>query len=329
MKKLYLHGIGHFHPENEIANEFLEALDIGTTNEWIMERVGIRSRRTVLPLQYIKQTKNQDIRKAYEAALYTNAQLGAAAARMAIERAGLKIDDIGMVVGGCSAPDNLIAAEAASTAAELGLECLCVDINSACTTFGVQMDFLNRMIPESLPRFILVVNPEIVTCSVDYADRRNAVLFGDAGAAAVVSASIPSHYCLAHCYSESKPSDWRKVNIPRTSFFNQDGNAVQGFAIRKTTDSLKEIIQRCAVSPDELKFIGHQANYSMLRTVCERLGIAEANHWHNVIDFGNVGTAGTPSVLSQHWDELKPGDRVAISQVGAGLTWTHLLLTVE
>jgi 3-oxoacyl-[acyl-carrier-protein] synthase-3 len=64
---LYLHGMGHFNPENIISNKFLEDLDIGTSNEWILERVGIANRRTVLPLDYIKETKNADFRAAFEA----------------------------------------------------------------------------------------------------------------------------------------------------------------------------------------------------------------------------------------------------------------------
>ena len=78
---LYLHGLGHFHPENEITNRFLEELDIGTTDEWILERVGIRSRRTSLPLDYIRTTRNRDVRAAPEAALYDTAELGRRAAR--------------------------------------------------------------------------------------------------------------------------------------------------------------------------------------------------------------------------------------------------------
>ena len=78
---LFLHGLGHFHPENEITNRFLEELDIGTSDEWILERVGIRSRRTVLPLDYIRTTRNRDVRAAAEATLYTTAELGRRAAR--------------------------------------------------------------------------------------------------------------------------------------------------------------------------------------------------------------------------------------------------------
>ncbi|MBU4074818.1 MAG: ketoacyl-ACP synthase III, partial [Proteobacteria bacterium] len=98
---IYLHGIGHFHPENVITNRFLEELEIGTDEAWIMERVGIRERRTVLPLDYIRQTKNRDPRAAHEASLYSNAQTASSAARMALKRAGLESGDIGLVFSGC------------------------------------------------------------------------------------------------------------------------------------------------------------------------------------------------------------------------------------
>ena len=77
---IYLHGVGHAHPENEISNQFLEDLDIGTNDQWIIDRVGIRSRRTVLPLDYIRETKNAEPRDAMEVAVYSNADLGRIAA---------------------------------------------------------------------------------------------------------------------------------------------------------------------------------------------------------------------------------------------------------
>ncbi|HEY5658513.1 MAG TPA: ketoacyl-ACP synthase III, partial [Myxococcota bacterium] len=91
---VFLHGIGHAHPENEITNRFLEDLDIGTSDAWIMERVGIHSRRTVLPLDYIRETRNANPAAALEAAELSNADLGARAAEMAIERAGVAREDI-------------------------------------------------------------------------------------------------------------------------------------------------------------------------------------------------------------------------------------------
>lgn len=326
---LYLHGLGHFYPENIITNPFLEGLDIGTSEEWILERVGIRTRRTVLPLDYIRQTKNRDPRAALEAGLYNNAETGAAAARMAIDRAGIKPEDIGLVISGSSAPDNVSPAEASTVAAALGIDVPCFDLNSACTSFGMQIHFLSQMRPETLPPFVLVVNPENLTRVVDYSDRNSAVLFGDGSAATVVSATVPSRAAFTACFCESKPSSWDKVCIPRMGYFHQDGNAIQGFAIRKTTDSIRILQEMFSVNGNRFIFVGHQANLGMLKTVCDRTGLSEQNHWHSVTDFGNTGCSGAPAVLSQHWDDLRPGDHVAIAIVGAGLTWVHMILKVK
>ncbi len=326
---LYLHGMGHFHPENVISNRFLEDLDIGTSNEWILERVGIVNRRTVLPLDYIQRTKNADGRAAFEASLYKNSQMAACAARMAVERAGLKIEDIGMVVAGSSSPDDIAPAEASAVAARLGLDVPCLDMNSACSSFGMQINFLSKMQPEALPPYVLVVDSETLTKSVNYADRAMAVLFGDGSAAAIVSTQVPSRAVFCDCRFEARPQAWEKVGINYLWRFYQDGNAVQGFAIRTTTEGVKQMRDKFAREAERFIFIGHQANLSMLKTVCERTGVSSEDCWHNVDQFGNAGCCGAPSVLSGHWDELKPGDRVALSIVGAGLAWAHLMLKVE
>jgi 3-oxoacyl-[acyl-carrier-protein] synthase-3 len=329
MSALYLHGMGHFHPENVITNSFLEEMDIGTTETWIMERVGIHTRRTVLPLDYIKETKNRDPREAFAAGLYNNAQTGAAAARMAIDRAGLKKEDIGLVISGSSAADNVSPAEASTVAAEMGIDVPCFDVNSACTSFGTQVYFTSLMRPEALPPFVLLVNPENLTRCVDYTDRKSAVLFGDGSSAAIISATVPSRKRFTSCAYETRPADWDKVSIPRMGYFHQDGNAVQGFAIRKTTDAIRMLQKTYALNGNRFIFIGHQANMGMLQTVCERSQITESNHWHNVEIFGNTGCSGAPAVLSQRWNDLRAGDHVAIAIVGAGLSWVHMILQVE
>jgi len=327
---LFLHGIGHDYPENIITNQFLVALDIGTTEEWIMERVGIKTRRTSLPLDYIRDTKNIDPRAALEVSEPFNTKAGAAAARMAIKRAGLQVEDIGLVISGCSAPDTLTPAESATIAAELGIDVPCFDLNSACSSFGMQIHFLSMMMPTALPPFILVVNPESLTRSVNYADRSVAVLFGDACAATILSTTVPSRMVFTATQCETKASSFQKVMVPRFGYFNQDGSAVQGFAIRKCTDSVRLLQASFPVHNGErFIFIGHQANLGMLRTVCERTGISQENNWNNVADFGNTGCSGAPAVLSQHWDQLRPGDHVAMTLVGGGLTWVHMMLKVE
>src|SRR3954463_6700749 len=139
---IYFHGFGHFHPENQVDNAFLESLDIGTNDRWIVERVGIENRRTVLPLDYIRSTKNKDLRAAQEAALYSNAETGRRAAAIAIERAGIKPSDIGMVIAGGCSPDACIPAEAGRVAKLLGIQVPAFDLHSACSTFGAQVHFL-------------------------------------------------------------------------------------------------------------------------------------------------------------------------------------------
>ncbi len=326
---LYLHGMGHFNPENIISNQFLEDLDIGTSDEWIIERVGIVNRRTVLPLDYIKTTKNADFRAAFEARLYKNSQMAAAAARKALARASLTLGDIGMVIAGSSSPDNIAPAESSAVAAELGIEVPCLDMNSACSSFGMQIDFLSKMQPETLPPYVLVVDSESLTKSVNYADRSMAVLFGDGSAAAIVSTKVPSRAVFCDCSYDSRPSGWSKVGIDWQWRFYQDGNAVQGFAIRTTTEGVRNLQNIYGARAKRFVFIGHQANFSMLKTVCERTGIAPENHWYGVDQFGNTGCCSAPSVLSAHWADLQPGDRVAMSIVGAGLSWAHMMLKVE
>jgi 3-oxoacyl-[acyl-carrier-protein] synthase-3 len=328
---LYLHGLGHFHPENVITNRFIEELSIGTDEAWILERVGIRERRTVLPLDYIRQTRNRDTRAASEAALYTNAQTGAAAARLALERAGLVPADVGLVISGCSAPSLTAPAEASTVAAELGICAPCFDLSSACSTFGMQLHWLSTMSPERLPPFVLAVQPESLTRYIDFNDRASAVLFGDGSTAAVLSSTVKAPAAIAASGCGTDAAAWRKVTIPLGGHFRQDGHAVQGFAIRRMTQSAQALMkdQDRGRRGGRFRFVGHQANLGALRTVCERAGIGEEEHWFNVELYGNTGCAGAPAVLSSHWDELKGGDRVAMAVVGAGLTWAHLLLAVE
>lgn len=320
---LYVHSIGHFHPENVIDNQFLEALDIGTSDKWITERTGIRSRRTVLPLSYIRETRNRDPRAADEASLYTNAETGRRAANMALQRSGLKNSDIGLVIAGGSAPRTSAPAEACIIANALGIEAAAMDINSACSTFGVQLHLLSHLDPAALPDFVLVVSPENLTRTVNYTDRTNAVLIGDCTSAAIVSARIPGRAFIRRTVHNSDPQGWNKVVIPSAGHLVQDGTSVQVFAIRKTVSLIEELRQHCCGSP---YFIGHQANLLMLRSACSRAGIAQERHFYNVDQYGNCGASGAPTVLSQNWEHFKPGDEILMGVVGAGLTWAGLLM---
>lgn len=327
---LYIHGAGHFHPENIIDNKFLEDLDIGTNNEWILERVGIKSRRTVLPLDYIKQTKNINPMEAFEASIYTNAQTGAFAAEQAIKRAGILKEEIGMVISGSCTPEHTCPVEACTIACELDLEVPSFDVNSSCSSMAAQLNFLSMMDPAKLPHYVLVINPSNSTRLVDYADRSSAVLWGDCSSALVVSTKVPSRMVINHSLLESSPKNWEKVKFPRAGHFTQQGRTVQTFAIKKSIKVIKSLREH--ISGDDLqnvKFIGHQANLLMLNSVCRIGEISEENHIYNVNDYGNCGAAGAPSNLSQNWEKFKAGDKIIMAVVGAGLSWGGILIEVE
>ncbi len=320
---LSLISIGHFHPPTVLDNDFLTSLDIGVDKNWVMERVGIRDRRTVLSLDYIRDTRNRDPRAAAEASSFSDAQTGAKAAEHALGRAGLTAADIGMVVaGGCSAQLS-IPAQACRTAAELQIECPAFDVNSACSSFAAQLHLLSAMRPETLPDYILVVNVENTTRTVDYNDRRTAVLWGDCTTAAVVSPRVSGRASIESTVLRSDPSGWKHVFIPTGGHFQQDGQAVQSFAIRKTLGTYSELT---ASLPPESRpaFIGHQANALMLDGVCRRAHIPPERHLFNVDRFGNCGAAGAPSVLSENWDRIRSG-YVSMVVVGSGLTWGGVL----
>lgn len=323
---LYLHSVGHFHPENEISNQFLEDLDIGTNDQWIVDRVGIRSRRTVLPLEYIRETRNAEPRTAMEVALYSNADLGRRAAELAISRAGIDKSDVGMLIGGTSLMDTTSPAESCNIARALDLEVPAFDVNSACTSFYVQLYLLSRMQPDLLPDFILLVVADCLTKAVDYSDRSSAVLWGDGAAAAVVSTRHPARARIEGNTLASSPAGNDKVIVPRLGFFHQEGRTVQTFGIKRMTRLLGQLKDQFEDPDRNFNFVGHQANHRMLESVCKQCNIPAERHFSNVEWFGNTASASSASVISMEWEKWRDGDDVAVVGVGSGLTWSSYLI---
>jgi len=315
--RLFVHGIGHFHPDGVIDNPFLESLDIGTSREWISNAVGIRTRHTSLPLDYIRHTRNADPREGESIASPGAVIMAANAARMALARAGLTASDIGLVVAGSSSPCMAAPAVACLVAAELDIAAPAFDINAACSSFAAHVFTISRWCADDTPDFVLCVYPENLTRTVDYRDRSAAVLMGDAAAACVVSTRVPGDLSISQPVFSSDPSGWRKVRISPGGFLQQDGRAVQAFAIRRMLAVLKQLQQ----DSGEI-FIGHQANLRMLEAVCAQAAVRPGAHLANVDRRGNCGGAGVVSVLSEHWDTLRAMSEAAcVAIVGAGLSW--------
>lgn len=327
---LYVHGAGHFHPQNVITNHFLEELDIATSDQWIVDRVGIRERHTVLSLDYIKTTRNANPAAAPEASMYTNAQTGAQAARGAMARAGIGSEDVGLVLAGSCTPQSSCPAEACTIAAQLDIDASGLDVNSACSSLAAQLHFLGMMKEDALPNYVLIVNPDNSTRQIDYNDRDTCVLWGDGSSALVVSPRVPAPLRVNRSVFTSTPEGHDKVQFREHGHFRQDGRTVQTFAIKRTVAMLKTLREELSIEDaTRVKFIGHQANLAMLRSVCKWGNIDEENHYFNVDAFGNCGAAGAPSVLSQNWQRLQPGDNLILAVVGSGLSWGGVAMTVS
>jgi 3-oxoacyl-[acyl-carrier-protein] synthase III len=325
---IFIHGIGHFHPENIIDNQFLTDLNIGTNNEWIIERVGIEQRRTVLSLDYISKTYNNPPLTIGSHIQYTNAQTGSIASKKALEQANLSAKDIGMVIAGGCLPQYSLPAEACMIAAELGIEAPAFDINSACSTFAIHMNFINQMSTENLPDYILLVSPENMSRCVNFLDRKVAVLLGDGTSAIIVSKKHRSNAIISSVMIGSNPGSYSTIMNPAGHHFYQEGPIVQRFAIKKMGSILEHFRDKFSILPEEHYFIGHQANLTMLRSICKIHKVSKNLHLYNVDQFGNCGAAGAPSVLSQNWSKFVSGDQIVLAVVGAGLTWGGMLIKI-
>lgn len=332
---MYIYSIGHYWPETVVDNQFFGTLEIGSESDWIKERVGIEERRSILTLEQIRGLSQKTLTLQQlrdEGLVMSMASMGEKAWRVAQARFPIVSENVDTVIGGTSVPDDDVPASGCTTAANLGLERVrAFDINSACSTFVVQCHVMRGLIQANMTKEGAIFCTERYSMRMDYTDRKSCILFGDASVAALVSQEKrPGALRVIDTTVESAPSGWEHIRMPVGREFYQNGAAVQKFAVTKTIAAAQDILARNGLTTKDAKwFIGHQANYRMLTSAMEKLGVPQENHLYNVVTRGNQGAAGAPSVLSQNWDRYQPGDRIVMAVVGAGLTWGAMLLQKE
>lgn len=318
--------MGFSNPSTVIDNQFLEALDVGTDAQWILEKIGIVTRLSTLPLDYIRETRNQDPRAAIGVASITPTQMGAKAAQMAIERAGIRPEDIGLVITNCCTPYQVAPAESQRIAKELGIKVKAYDVFTACPAFALHVDFIASFKEEVLPDYVLCVSTGALTQNVNYNDRSDGAIWGDGAAAWIVSPRKEGKLRVNSSFFMADPTRCDAVAVERYGHFHQDGRAVRDFSVRQTVRLIKQLETEHEIDWNKDIFIGHQANKTMLEQIANNRGISEANHWHNVSTVGNQAGAGAPATLAMHWGEIKPKQKIVVAVVGAGLSWGSVLL---
>ncbi len=318
-------GMGTCHPATSIDNHFLEALDIGTNAQWIGEKIGVLERVTTLPAEYIKSTRNQDPREALSVASMSATDMGVEAGRKALAQAGIKPQDIGMVIVNCCAPRETIPSEAVRIAERLGCPAVAFDVYTACPAFALHVDFLRNYREEKLPEYVLCISTAAMTQHVNYNDRSDGAIWGDGAAAWVMSTRHQGKLEVLDSMFTADPTRCEAVVVDSFGFFKQDGRAVRDFSVRQTVRLVKAIEERYPIDWNRDIFIGHQANRTMLEQIVNNREIPAANHWHNVTHLGNQAGAGAPAVLSMHWDKITPGQHIVVAVVGAGLSWGSIV----
>lgn len=341
MTRLTITGAGHWVPPTVLDNAFFERLGIESSADWILERVGIRERRTVMTQDDVLALRDGRLTPGElitQRRICTLAEMTRHPWIQARQRAKVDAHEIDTVICGTSVPDADIPASACRVAAELGIEAQAWDVNSACSSFVVNLHVARSMATAGLWQRGLIANPERYTCRLDYTDRRSCVLFGDGATVSIAEASQAPRPGLEviDTIVASSPSGHAHVTIPYNGFFAQNGPAVQKFAITRTFQVARAMLERHHLEANDIGyFVGHQANLTMLLSAARRLGFSAAQHLYNVDRLGNQGAAGAPSVLAENWDRLfaapspTGSDLILVAVVGSGLTWGAALLRIQ
>ncbi len=311
--------MGHSFPEGILTNADLEKI-VETSDEWITTRTGIKQRH--------KATANE----------YTS-QFGTKAAKMALERANLKPEDIDIIVCATTTPDQIMPSTGALIQAQLGaVNAAGMDIFAACSGFLYGITMVESMIKTGQIRYALVIGAEVLTKYVDYTDRGTCVIFGDGAGAAVLGPVAEGKGILATKiksdgrYEEAlyasgggtKLGTTHETIDNRDHFFKMKGNELFKVAVRSMAEISKEMLDKTGYTVEDVDIvIPHQANQRITDAVASRLGVPEEKVYSNIAFHGNTSSASIPIAMDEciQSGKIKEGSLVLLTAFGGGVTW--------
>ena len=327
-------GMGWALPETVIDNDFLhKEVGLKKGEDWVRSRLGIQERRSVLSREYILNTKNADPMAAIVHARSrgeTPVTLGARAAQMALSRAGIRVDQVGMIVCNCDIPFDPVPNTASYIGQKLGVRSgQHIDMNAACSSFARHMQYLSDLRDEAWPEFVLTVQTSCYTTRTNYAaDSIDGYIWGDGAAAQVSSLRHPGRLRIEPVVYAADPSGATDVLVDGTKHFWQDGKKIREFSIRKTVETFEAVAAAKKLYAEDVYTVTHQANKVMMDSIIGHLHLPPERHIHNVEKQGNIASAGMPSAVAQHLDKLHKGDKIVYAVLGAGLAWGGGLMEV-
>ncbi len=319
-------GTGSALPEKRLTNDDLAKL-VETNDEWITQRTGIRERR---------------IAGAGE----STATLGAAAARRAIEAAGLLTGGIDLIIVATITAEMVFPSTACYIGAELGLNGVpAFDLSAACSGFLYALSAAAAFIKSGLYKNVLVIGAETLSRITNYKDRASCILFGDGAGAIVLSRCDDPDRGVIHntLFADGAGGDVMKC-IPGSRFpVNQQmiaedkqfmeirGREVYKFAVVKFEEMIREAMRACELTAEQVSLIiPHQVNQRIIDSAMEKLGFPPEKAYVNIDRYGNTSAASIPIALDEAWraGKIKRGDALLFVAFGGGLTWANAVVRV-
>ena len=321
MIRSVVRGIGSALPRRIMKNADFEGM-VETSDEWIVQRTGIRQRHIAADEE-------------------TTASLGEAAARAALANAGLTADDIDLIVLATSTPDNTFPATAVNIQNRLGMRHgFAFDLQAVCSGFVYALTTADLYIKGGLAKRVLVIGSETFSRILDWSDRGTCVLFGDGAGAlileaeenagglndrGVIAASLRSDGVHKDkLYVDGGPSTTGTVGHLR-----MEGREVFKHAVGMITDVIEATFEQAGVTADDIDwFVPHQANKRIIDASAKKLHIAEEKVVTTVHLHGNTSAASVPLALSVAVEDgrIRKGDLVLLEAMGGGFTWGAVLL---
>ncbi len=325
LRRVKIAGLSTFVPPRVLTNDDLEKL-VETSNEWILQRTGIKERHIVDP-----GVATSDL--AREAALG------------AMHQAGVTADQIGFIVVGTTTPDTIFPSTACLLQDKIGARhAWGFDLGAACSGFTYALTTGAQMVAAGAHDHVLCVGADVMSSIIDYTDRTTCVLFGDgAGAVVLAPAAEDEPHIIDFCHEidgsggpalcmpaggSRRPASHETVD-QRLHYVKQDGQAVFKFAVRKSEEICRRVLERNSIDPSSLDlFVSHQANRRIITAVAERLGLPPEKVIINLDMYGNTTAATIPLAMADavRQQRLKKGDLVLLASVGAGFTVGAVLL---
>ncbi|MDL5049410.1 beta-ketoacyl-ACP synthase III [Oscillatoria amoena NRMC-F 0135] len=323
-------GLGHHVPEQVITNQYLSTL-MDTTDEWIIERTGIKERRWIDP--------SKD----------TVGNMAAKAARMALQRAGLTGKDVEFIVFATITSDYYFPGSGVIMQRELGLEGIgAMDIKNACSGFIYALSTADQFIKTGMYKTILVVGAEIQSTALDVTTRgRNtAVIFGDGAGAAVLQRAEKPGVLSTHLHADGRFAEELYVRDPGSSRPRQErqpeqildttgfkvvmnGNQVFKHAVVRFMEAIQEALAKNNMKKEDINLlVPHQANLRISQYIQQKLGLSDEQVYNNIQRLGNTTAASIPIALSEAWAEgkMKENDVICLAAFGSGFTWASALI---